>query len=323
MMTAAEAIEHRLSSGDLISELAAKAPHVGGNEGGWPGLTIYRFTEPMAPTWEEIQSLSLGIVAQGSKAVIVDGKRYVYDPFHYLALSSNLQFQAEILQASPRRPFLSFVLQIDPVLVKRISTDMLERRTTAFGSVDRGVVPEPCVVSALDGELMGAVLRFLRALDSGADRRVLAPMYIQEMVYRVLQREQFSRLLQIAAKQSSLNPISAALSFARAHFAEPLTVNDLAEQVALSPSAFSGLFREVTGRSPYQFLKELRLDRARELLVDGHLSVTGVSRKVGYTSVSHFIKEFRNRFGTTPRAYADAQTLGAELRQFQRHTEVG
>lgn len=142
-------------------------------------------------------------------------------------------------------------------------------------------------------------------------------MCVQEMVYRVLQREQFSRLLHIAAQQSALNPISAALAFARAHYAEPLTVSDLAEQVALSTSAFSSLFREVTGRSPYQFLKEFRLDRARELLVDGRLSVTEVSRKVGYASVSHFIKEFRHRFGTTPRAYADAQTLGAELRELQ------
>src|SRR5260370_8114854 len=87
----------------------------------------------------------------------------------------------------------------------------------------------------------------------------------------------------------------------------------MAEQVNLSPSSFSHLFREVTGRSPYQFLKELRLDRARELLLDGRLSVTDVSRAVGYSSASHFIKEFRSRFGTTPRAYVDAQALGDHI----------
>jgi AraC-like DNA-binding protein len=317
-MTTVHAIEHRMNSGDLISELAARAPDVGGNDGGWPGLTIYRFTEPMAPTWEEIQSLSLGIVAQGSKAVIVEGKRYVYDPFHYLVLSSHLQFQAEILQATQRQPFLSFVLQVDPAVVKRVSADMVERRSTAFAAPSGSEPgPEPAAVSALDGELMGAVLRFLHSLDTGSDRRVLAPMCIQEIVYRVLQREQFSRLLQIAGRQAAMNPISAALEHIRTHFSEPLTVNDLAEQVALGPSAFSSIFREVTGRSPYQFLKEYRLDRSRELLVDRRATVTEVSRKVGYTSVSHFIKEFRHQFGVTPRAYADAQALDAELRQLR------
>lgn len=313
-MTVITQIEHRITSGDLIAALATLAPRVGGNDGGWPGLTIYRFTEPMEPQWEEIQSLSLGIVAQGRKAVTVEGKRYVYDQFNYLVLSSNLHFQAEILEASARLPFLSFVLQIDPALVRKVSTDMLERRVASFPPVRFDAEPDKCVVSALDQDLMGTVLRFLQALSAGPDRRVLAPLYMQEMVYRVLQREQFSRMLHIAAQQAAGNPVAAALTYIRAHLGEPMTVTDMAEQVSLSPSAFSHLFREVTGRSPYQFVKEIRLDRARELLVDGRLAVTEVSRAVGYSSVSHFIKEFRGRFGVTPRAYADAQALGEEMR---------
>src|SRR5580658_304284 len=121
-------------AGDLVAELAAEAPQAGANTGLWPGLTVYRFTAPAGPTWEEIQSLSLCIVAQGRKAVTVDGQRYVYDPFHYLVLASHLHFQAEILEASVTRPFLSFVLQIDPALVRQVSGDMLERRTTTFRS---------------------------------------------------------------------------------------------------------------------------------------------------------------------------------------------
>src|SRR6202167_5867239 len=98
------------NSGDLIAELAARAPKVGANSGLWPGLTIYRFTSPVGPSWEDIQSLSLCIVAQGRKAVTVDGATYEYDPLHYLVLNSHLHFQAEILVATPAKPFLSFVL---------------------------------------------------------------------------------------------------------------------------------------------------------------------------------------------------------------------
>jgi AraC-like DNA-binding protein len=172
----------------------------------------------------------------------------------------------------------------------------------------------PAFVSALDQELAGVVLRFLRSIETGADRRVLAPMYLKEMVYRVLQREQYARLLAIAAAESASNPVSAVLEYVRGHLTEPLTVADMAEQVSLSPSAFAHLFREVTGRSPYQFVKEMRLDKARELLIDGQFAVTRVSKEVGYGSVSHFISEFRARFGVTPRAYSDAHALYRELR---------
>jgi AraC-like DNA-binding protein len=87
----------------------------------------------------------------------------------------------------------------------------------------------------------------------------------------------------------------------------------MADLVNLSPSAFAHLFRDVTGRSPYQFLKEMRLDRARELLVDGSFTVARISKEVGYASVSHFISEFRARFGVTPRGYCDANALHREL----------
>jgi len=296
-----------VSSGVLIAELAARAPAEGGNSGAWPGLTIYRFTRPVGHTWEEIQSLSLCIVAQGRKAVTVEGRNYFYDPFNYLVLGSHLSFQAVILEASPSKPFLSFVLQIDPAVVRRVSDDMLEGRTTTFRSAEEARHERSSFVSALDRQLLDSVLRFLAAIGSGADRRVLAPIYLQEMVYRVLQREQFSRLLHLAANQTASNPLTAALAYVRSNLSQPMTVADMAEQVSLSPSAFAHLFRDVTGRSPYQFVKELRLDRARELLVDGELPVTVVSKQVGYGSSSHFISEFRRRFGMTPRAYQDIQ----------------
>jgi len=293
--------------GDLVAELASIATQAGPNAGLWPGLTIYRFTAPAGPTWEEIQSLSLCIVAQGRKAVTVGGETYLYDPFRYLVLASHLHFQAEILEATLGRPFLSLVLQIDPALVRQVSSDMLERRTTVFRPRDAAATSaaQACV-SALDQDLLGVVLRFLRAVKDTTDRRVLAPLYLQELVYRVLQREQYARLLALAAAESASNPVSAVLEYMRAHLSEPLTVADLADLVSLSPSAFAHLFRDVTGRSPYQFLKEMRLDRARELLVDGNLTVARISKEVGYASVSHFISEFRGRFGVTPRAYYDA-----------------
>jgi AraC-like DNA-binding protein len=315
-------LPHPLSSGELIAELAARAPKVGANTGVWPGLTIYRFTGPAGPTWEEIQSLSLCIVAQGRTGN--DRRQGLHlRPVPLSDARKPPAFQAEILEASVGRPFLSFVLQIDPALVRQVSSDMLERRTTAFRSREAATQPaEQACVSALDQDLLGVVLRFLRSVGTGTDRRVLAPLYLQEMVYRVLQREQYARLLALAAAESASNPVSAVLEYVRGHLSEPLTVADMADLVRLSPSAFAHLFRDVTGRSPYQFVKEMRLDRARELLVDGNFTVARISKEVGYASVSHFISEFRGRFGVTPRAYYDAHALHREL-DTQRAEDAG
>jgi AraC-like DNA-binding protein len=308
-----EAAERDVPSNDLAEELLARSSDKGANVGLWPGMTIYRYTEPTVATWDEIQSLSICIVAQGRKAVTADGHHYVYDKYQYLVLRSNLHFQSQILDATPDEPFLAFVLQIDPAVVRRVSVPMVGPRGSRNHPAASTETQDQSVVSELDDELMGAVLRFLRSLATESDRRVLAPLYLHELVYRVLQRDRFAKLLLIAGQQDD-GTIAAALNYINAHLSEPLTVEILARQVNLSSSAFSRRFRELTGRSPYQFVKETRLERARELLLERRLRVTDISVAVGYASMSHFTKEFRARFGTTPREYADADGLSRDLR---------
>jgi len=306
--------EDDVTSNDLAEELLTHSFGDGANVGLWPGMTIYRYIEPTVPKWDEIQSLSVCIVAQGRKAVTADGRHYVYDRYQYLVLRSNLHFQSQILDATPDKPFLAFVLEIDPAVGRKVSAEMVGRRGVADHPTAPTESQDQSVVSELDDQLMSAVLRFLRSLTADSDRRVLAPLYLQELVYRILQRDRFSKLLLIAGQQDDGNSVAAALNYINAHLSEPLTVEILAEQVNLSSSAFSRRFRELTRRSPYQFVKETRLERARELLLERRLRVSDVSVAVGYASMSHFTKEFRARFGTTPREYADADGLSRDLR---------
>src|SRR5258708_39548957 len=100
---------------------------------------------------------------------------------------------------------------------------MLERRPTVFRSREAEARPPDACVSALDQELLGVVLRFLRAVKTTADRRVLAPLYLQELVYRVLQREQYARLLVLAAAESASTPVSTGLAYMRAPMYNTLT----------------------------------------------------------------------------------------------------
>jgi AraC-like DNA-binding protein len=310
-------LEFRISSGDLVAEIKARTPEVGLNTGLWPGLTFYRFDAPAAPEWEEVRELHLCIIAQGRKCIRANGEDRYYDPLTYLAISENVPFRTEILEASPAKPFLSFGLQLEPDLVRQVSSDIIaERETTAFTGSPRPSKEEQAkcsFVSALDRHMMDAILRFLRSLDTPADRRVLAPVYLKEIVFRALQAEQYTRLIQRAADESGSNPVSAVIAYVHDHIGEPLSVADLAERAFMSPSAFSHLFRDVTGRSPYQFVKEMRLDRARELLIENESSVTTISKAVGYRSASHFINEFRDRFGVTPRAFGDSLGAGARV----------
>lgn len=85
------------------------------------------------------------------------------------------------------------------------------------------------------------------------------------------------------------------------HSAEPLNVADLANAVNLSTSYLTRLFQKETGCSPGRFDKDRRLTHAHELLTSTFLSVKEVMAAAGWNDPSHFSREFKRRFGLSPR----------------------
>lgn len=86
-------------------------------------------------------------------------------------------------------------------------------------------------------------------------------------------------------------------------YAEPLTVRQLARMCGLSEFHFIRAFRGSTGRTPHQYLRDRRLDRARELLATTPMAVTDICDAVGFQSLGSFSALFRRVTGETPSTY--------------------
>ncbi len=98
-----------------------------------------------------------------------------------------------------------------------------------------------------------------------------------------------------------------------AHYAEPLTVVDLAAVAHLSPAHFSRQFRRTFGESPHQYLLTRRLERAAALLRGTEYPVARICHSVGLSSVGSFTTSFQRSYGVTPLAYRAARPPAAEL----------
>jgi transcriptional regulator GlxA family with amidase domain len=79
-----------------------------------------------------------------------------------------------------------------------------------------------------------------------------------------------------------------------------MKVRSLARRAAMSESLFFAKFRDAVGATPLQYLKRLRLTKARDLLATAAGSVTEVAHSVGYASSSQFSRDFRRTFGRAP-----------------------
>jgi transcriptional regulator GlxA family with amidase domain len=81
---------------------------------------------------------------------------------------------------------------------------------------------------------------------------------------------------------------------------QTMTVRDLADSVNLSISHFQHLFKQEVSISLTQYVKELRLQKAREFLETTHLRVKEIRLRVGVTDTNHFWRDFKRKFGKTP-----------------------
>jgi len=97
--------------------------------------------------------------------------------------------------------------------------------------------------------------------------------------------------------------VQAAIDFMSANLHRSINVNEVARSVHLSASHFARLFKTEMGIAPGQYLTDLRIEKAAQLLATTFLSIKEIMGAVGYRSKGNFIRFFRKRFRVTPSEY--------------------
>jgi AraC-like DNA-binding protein len=258
-----------------------------------PGLWLNRSSTAAVPN-HGISIPALCLIAQGSKQVLVGSETYRYDPAHYLLISVGVPCISQVIEATPERPYLGLTLSLDPALISDL---MLQ---TADSPQRRPVSERGLAVSRMDGPLQDAVLRLTRLLATPERIPVLAPLTIREILYLLLLGDQGARLCQLALDNSATRRVASAIDWIKRHYAEPLTIEELAREVHMSASGLHHHFKAVTALSPLQYQKQLRLQEARRLMLAEALDATEASYEVGYESPSQFNREYSRLFGEPP-----------------------
>jgi AraC-like DNA-binding protein len=94
--------------------------------------------------------------------------------------------------------------------------------------------------------------------------------------------------------------VADAVSWIRQHFAQPVTVEEMAAAVQMGTSSFHQRFKAVTSISPLQYQKILRLHEARRLMLFHEMDANAACHRVGYVSASQFSREYSRFFGSAP-----------------------
>lgn len=128
---------------------------------------------------------------------------------------------------------------------------------------------------------------------------------LQEIRQKIIEMVMECVSTESVADANARSKIQMAIGYIQEHFAENLTVNVLAEHYGMSPNYFSSMFKKEMSRSAVNYITELRINQARELLYHSELSVVDISKKVGYEDSQYFFRVFKKYLGMTPLQYRE------------------
>ena len=278
---------------DLARIIARHTPQPGVCETPLPGVSLIRADAPGMPM-PTVYEPSLCIIAQGAKTVSLGERRLHYDPSHCLVASVDLALIGQVTAAEPDHPYLCCKIDLD----QNALAELITAEDSALPPGD----PPPLALHPTDPDLLDAAFRLVRLLDRPGSIPALAPLTQREILYHLLNGPQGAMLRHAASGDSHLGQVSRAIGWIRRHAHEQLRIADVASAARMSVSSLHHHFKRITGLTPLQFQKQLRLQKARQMMIAEGVGAGSAGFSVGYDSPSQFSREYRRLFGAPPRA---------------------
>lgn len=290
---------------ELVERIACALPEDGTLDA-FPGFRLARSSRPTEPIHSVYQP-AFCVVAQGRKQALLGEEVFRYDPGHYLIYTVDLPLTFRVEEASKEQPYLGFRLDLDASLVASV---MME---SGMEPKKGDATLKAMDVGPTDANLLDAVVRLIRLLDAPVERKVLAPLIVREIIFRLLVGGQGARLSHLLAAGADTHRISKAIGRLRENFDQPLRMDDLAQELGMSVSGFHHHFKSVTAMSPLQFQKQIRLQEARRLMLGDDLDAASAGFRVGYEDPSYFSRDYKKLFGAPPQR---------DIAQLRSHLEL-
>ena len=234
------------------------------------------------------------LILRGSKETHIGSQSVSLTRGDALLVSHDLPVTSRITQASSDQPYLALILQLELSTIR----SLYEQVSEAVSEVADARSLSTSVAQPSWTDPLG---RYLGLMGKPLEAQVLGPLILREIHFQLLMSPIGGMLRNLLSVNSHASRIAKAIVRIRASFRELLVVADLAQLVGMSQSSFHTHFKTVTGTTPLQYQKDLRMIEAHRLLQGGGRSISATSFEVGYESPTHFSRDYSRKFGCSPK----------------------
>ena len=257
-----------------------------------PGLTLYRiesneFIERYAG------ELMTTYILSGRKTTVIGNRQLCYGPGESLVCGIASPSEFRTLDATPEHPFLALSVSLDLSV-------LMECAAALSDDAPKPYPQDGIFVIRPDQDLAAAFVHLLSLLERPKLIGIRAQPALRELHALLLDSPCGDALRVLASAGSEGYAVLQAAAWIRKNYAQSFSVESLAKHAAMSAATFHRRFRMLTGYSPVQYRKRVRLYEARRQLLAKRQNVTSAAFFVGYDSTARFVRDYKALFGEPP-----------------------
>lgn len=259
------------------------------------GVELFRTTQAHCKT-PMMYRQGLIILIQGNKVGSIADRHFAYGPEQSLLTTAPYPLECET-SATPDNPVTGLWLSLDPVLISALIEQIQAHQDADYFDGEHSFGID---LIAHTPRLQQSIEALLCALQSPMESALLGPEKVRELFYQLLTGPKRHVLAQLCQQDHALQRVIRAINYIQAHCQEKLSIEVLAEQAQMSTSAFHRAFKRSVADSPLQYIKKVRLNKAKSLITHQGMSANAAAFAVGYESAPQFSREFKRYFGLPP-----------------------
>lgn len=238
------------------------------------------------------------ILVQGQKNLFIDDKTITYQGGDHLVVGVPLPIECETVIVNDQY-LLGILVEVPNSTLNRLINKLnLDVNDNEYQSKYFGFMH-----NKMNDEMIDVVTRLAKALCNEKDGIVLGESIVEEIIYRTIKGPAGNLLTNLQNQSSAYSRIADILNKLHRDIAAPIKVSELAKEVNMSETTFYKMFKEVTSESPIQYIKKVRLNKARDLIKNEGLKVSQAANIVGYTSTSQFCRDHKKHFKSSPKKF--------------------
>jgi len=235
-------------------------------------------------------------IGQGKKIGYINEVRFEHGYTDYLVISSPQPVECE-----------TYILGDEPLIGIYINLDMnrlhrVVRNYSKFSKENKRSKEITFSITCNNRTeiIQDIYIRLLNILDSQAESSMMGDGLLDELYFRILQSTNGSMLELLCEENSNVSKISRTVEYIIKHIDQKISLDEMARLADMSINNFHKLFKQALNDTPVQYIKKIRLYKARQLIIYNNMKTVDAAQEVGYDSTSQFSREFKRYFGISP-----------------------